>query len=168
MRHAEAAAEEPHQTDFQRCLTADGIRIASETGAALLTEGFRIDRVIASAAERTRQTADLVTTAMHSTAARLDLEELYCAPAKRFEATLCERTFDDETSVLVVGHNPGTASLICRWADRSLSVSPATVAVFESAADTWQNVRQTRIYKPKLVCLLQDGKISWRRDEKHS
>lgn len=167
MRHAKAAAEEPYESDFQRCLTAEGIRIASETGAALLTEGFRIDRIIASAAERTRQTADLVTAAMHSTAARLDLDELYCASAKRFEATLCERTFEDETSVLVVGHNPGMASLMCHWADRSLSVSPATVAVFESSADTWHNVRQTRIYKPKLICLLQDGKIAWRLDEKH-
>lgn len=167
MRHAEAATAEPCEYDFQRCLTDDGIRIASQTGAALLNCGFRIDRIIASAAQRTQQTADLVSTAMSLSAARLDLDELYCAPAKRFEATLCERTFEDESVVLVVGHNPGIASLMCRWAEQSLSVSPATVAVFESSADTWLNVRQTRIHVPNLVCLLQDGVIAWRRDETH-
>ena len=168
MRHAKAAAEEPHQSDFQRCLTAGGIRIASATGTALLDGGFRIDRVTASAAKRTRQTADLVTAAMSLSPARLDLDELYLAPAKRFEATICERTFEDESSVLIVGHNPGIAGLMCRWADRSLSVPPATVAVFESSADTWLNVRQTKVHIPELVCLLQDGKIAWRRDETDS
>lgn len=165
MRHAKAAAAAPFESDFQRCLTADGQRVATETGITLRDCGFRLDRVITSAAERTRQTADLVTAAMSLSPERLDFDELYLAPAKQFEATLCDHTFEDESSVLVVGHNPGIASLMGRWTDRIESVSPGTVAVFESSADTWPEVRKTQVHIPELVCLLQDGKIAWRRDK---
>jgi phosphohistidine phosphatase SixA len=139
--------------------------MATETATTLQNAGFRIDRIIASAAERTRQTADLVAETMPLSAERLDLDELYLAPAKMFEAALCERSFEDESSVLVVGHNPGIASLICRWADKSLAVHPATVAVFESPADTWLHVRRTKVHVPKLVCLLQEGRIAWQCDK---
>ncbi len=165
MRHAKAAAEEAGESDFDRRLTADGIQMTTESAATLRNAGFRIDRIIASAAERTRQTADLVAEGMQLSAERLDLDELYLAPAKMFEAALCERTFEDESSVLVVGHNPGLASLICRWADKSLAIHPATVAVFESSADTWLHVRRTKVHIPDLVCLLQEGKVVWQRDD---
>ena len=165
MRHAEAASEESHVPDFARCLTEDGIRLAGETATTLLSRGFRIDRIIASAAERTRQTADLVAEGMQLTAARLDLDELYLATAKLFEKAICDNPLEDESAVLIVGHNPGIAGLICAWADKSLSVPTATVAVFESSADTWYNVRRTTVHIPRLVCLLQHGKVAWARDK---
>lgn len=165
MRHAKAASEKPHESDFERCLTEDGIRTACETAATLLSHGIRIDRIISSAAERTRQTADLMAAGMQLTAARTDLDELYLAPAKKFEKAICDCPLEDESSVLIVGHNPGMARLICDWADQSLSVPTATVAVFESSADTWHNVRRTKVHIPKLVCLLQHGKVAWPRDE---
>lgn len=165
MRHAKAANEKPHESDFQRSLTEDGICTARETAATLLSHGIRIDRVISSAAERTRQTADLIAERMQLKAARTDLDELYLAPAKRFEMAICDYPLEDESSVLVVGHNPGIAGLICEWADQSLSVPPATVAVFESSADTWHDVRRTKVHIPKLVCLLQHGKVAWPRDQ---
>ena len=102
---------------------------------------------------------------MQLTATRTDLDELYLAPAKKFEKAICDYPLEDETSVLVVGHNPGIAGLICDWADQSLSVPTSTVAVFESSADTWHDVRRTKVYIPKLICLLQYGKVVWPRDE---
>ena len=168
MRHAKAVEEKPYESDFLRCLTEDGIRTASETAATLLRHGIRIDRIIASAAERTRQTADLITEGMRLTPARMDLDELYLAPAKKFEKAICECPVENESSVLVVGHNPGIAGLICDWADQSLSVPTATVAVFESSADTWHEVRRTKVHIPKLVCLLQHGNVAWPRDETQS
>ena len=165
MRHAKAAAEKPHESDFQRCLTEDGIRTVGETAATLLSRGIRIDRIISSAAERTRETADLIAAGMQLKAARMDLDELYLAPAKKFEKAICDCPLEDESSVLVVGHNPGIAGLICDWADQSLSVSTSTVAVFESSADTWHDVRRTKVHFPRLVCLLQHGKVTWPRDQ---
>lgn len=159
MRHAKAASEGPGESDFERRLTVDGIQSAADTATMILNRGLRIDRVIASSASRTRQTADLIIEGTGFPSARLDLDELYLAPAKTFEAAVCERTFEDESSVMIVGHNPGIAGLICRWADRILPVPTSTVAVFESSADTWQNVRRTKTYIVKLVCLIQDGKV---------
>ena len=160
MRHAKAAAEEPGETDFDRVLTAEGIRMARETAATLKGRGFQIDRIIASAAARTLQTADIVAEEMQVDAARLDLEELYLAPARVFEAAVCERSFEDESTVLVVGHNPGIAGLMCRWSDKIFAVPTSTVAVFESSAETWHDVRLMKIHVPKLVCLIQDGKVA--------
>ena len=159
MRHAEAAAEEPGESDFDRCLTTDGVRMARETAAVMKHRGFRFDRIISSSATRTLQTAEIIADEMQLGVDRLDLDELYLAPAKAFEAAICERAFDDESTVLIVGHNPGIAGLICRWADRALAVPPATVAVFNSSADTWHDVRLTKIHVPKLVCLIQDGRV---------
>ena len=159
MRHAKAANEEPGETDFDRCLTTEGIRMAQETAAVIKERGFRINRIISSSAVRTRQTAAIVAEKMQLNVDRLELEELYLAPAKAFEAAVCERTFDDESTVLIVGHNPGIAGLMCRWADKILAVSTSTVAVFESTAETWHDVRLTKIHVPKLVCLIQDGKV---------
>ena len=163
MRHGKAAAEKQHESDFDRCLTEEGIHTACETAVTLLSQGIRIDRIVSSAAERTRQTADLIAAGMQLTTARLDLDELYLAPAKKFEKAICDCPLEDESSVLVVGHNPGIAGLICDWADQSLSVPTSTVAVFESTADTWHDVRRTKVYIPKLVCLLQHGKVAWPR-----
>lgn len=160
MRHAKAAAEEPGETDFDRVLTAEGIRMARETATTLKGRGFQIERIIASAAARTLQTADIVAEEMQLDAARLDLEELYLAPARAFEAAVCERSFEDESTVLVVGHNPGIAGLMCRWSDKIFAVPTSTVAVFESSAETWHDVRLTKIHVPKLVCLIQDGKVA--------
>ena len=159
MRHAKAANEEPGESDFDRCLTTEGIRMARETATAMKDRGFQIERIISSSAVRTRETADIVAEEMQLKVDRLDLEELYLAPAKAFEATICERSFEDESMVLVVGHNPGIAGLICRWADKALSVSTSTVAVFESTAETWHDVRRTKIHVPRLVCLIQEGKV---------
>ncbi len=159
MRHAKAAAEEPGESDFDRVLTAEGIRMAQETAAALKTLGPRIERIIASAAARTLQTADIVAEEMQLDAARLDLDELYLASAKAFEAAVCERSFEEESTVLVVGHNPGIAGLMCRWSDKIFAVPTSTVAIFESSAETWHDVSQTKIHIPKLVCLIQDGKV---------
>lgn len=165
MRHAKAEAEKPHESDFQRRLTEDGIRTARETAATLLSHGIRIDRIISSAAERTRQTADLIAEGMQLTAARTDLDELYLAPAKKFEKAIADDPTEDESTVLVVGHNPGIAELMCDWADQSLSVPTSTVAVFESSADTWHDVRRAKVHIPKLVCLLQHGKVAWPHDQ---
>ena len=159
MRHAKAAAEEPGETDFDRVLTTKGIHMAQKTASVMKDQGFRIDRIISSSAARTRQTADIVAEKMHLDAARLDLDELYLASANAFEAAVCERSFEDESTVLVVGHNPGIAGLMCRWSDKIFAVPTATVAVFESSAETWHDVRLTKIHVPKLVCLIQDGKV---------
>ena len=159
MRHAAAAGEEPGGSDFERRLTNDGVQTATTTATAIRNSEFHIDRIIASAALRTRQTADLIVEGMQLSAGRLDLDELYLATAKAFESAVCKHTFEDESSVLVVGHNPGIADLICRWADRIISVPPATVAIFESPAETWSDVRLTKIHLPKLVCLMRNGKV---------
>lgn len=164
MRHAKAAEPESGQSDFDRELTAEGLQSATETGTALLSLGIPIDRIIASTSARTRQTADFVANVMQSAAAREDRESLYLSPAKEIKAAVREQTLADESSVLIVGHNPGIAGLICRWADQSLAVPPATVAVFESSADTWSDVRRKSGHGPALVFLLHDGKVIYQRN----
>lgn len=163
MRHAHAG-QEPGESDFQRGLTSDGVQIATETATAMLAAGLRFDRVISSSAVRTRSTADLVANVLAPNAEREDRDELYLASTREIKALIRGQSWDDEASVLVVGHNPGIAGVICRWANQSLSVPPATVAVFQSSADTWNDVRKNTGHGPALICLLQDGKVVWRSE----
>ena len=87
-------------------------------------------------------------------------ENLYNATADTFALAIGQECEDNEASVLVVGHNPGIGGLMCHWAEESLFVPPATLAIFEVAADQqWNAVRLHTQPLPKLVGLIQDGAI---------
>jgi phosphohistidine phosphatase SixA len=92
--------------------------------------------------------------------ARLELlDSLYHAPAETYAHAARRLTLDTESTVLIVGHNPGIADLMCRWSDESLSVSTATVAIFESSVEVWTRFRKSHGDSLSLTCLIQDARI---------
>jgi phosphohistidine phosphatase len=159
MRHAKAGEGLHSQRDFDRELTSEGHETAAETAHLLKRLGVRIDVVLASAAARTRQTADAVRE-IACPEARLELmDSLYHAPAESYAHAARRLTLETDSTVLIVGHNPGIADLICRWSDESLSVSTATVAIFESPADVWTRFRRSHGDSLSLSCLIQNARI---------
>lgn len=155
MRHAEAAPETAGQRDYDRPLTDDGVRIAVQTGEVVLECGLVIDRIIASAAVRTTETAKLVAQSAARGRPLILLEELYAAPAERFAQVTRQYGFEDEASILIVGHNPGIGQLMCYFAKDLISVPPATLSVFQFDVDSWDKVsRETS----QLIQLIRNGK----------
>jgi phosphohistidine phosphatase len=155
MRHAEAAPETAAQRDYDRDLTEEGVRIAIQTGEAVAKCGFAIDRIVASAAVRTAETAKLVAQAAARECPLIQLKELYAAPAERFAQVPRQYGFEDETSILIVGHNPGIGQLMCYFAKDMISVPPATLSVFQFDVDSWDKVSRETSH---LVQLIRNGK----------
>jgi phosphohistidine phosphatase len=159
MRHAMAGEGLHSQRDFDRELTSEGLETATQTGHLLKRMGVRIDVVLASAAVRTQQTADAVREIVCPNARFELLDSLYHAPAETYAHAVRRLTLETESTILIVGHNPGIGDLIYRWADESLSVSTATVAIFESTVDAWTRFRKSHGDALSLSCLIQDAQI---------
>ncbi len=159
MRHAEAEHGHTTLSDFDRCLTDDGCETAQRTGACLKALGIQIDRIVASSAIRTRQTAEFVASGVCPAATMVFLDGLYNATADSFASCIRMESPVEESSVLVVGHNPGIAGLMCHWAEQSLSVPPATLAIYQLQSSDWTGIRLSTSSPPQLVCIVQDGKV---------
>ena len=163
MRHAQAASESPGQTDFDRVLTVEGRETSLQTGRSLAIAGIRVDRVLVSAAARTSETAAIVASVVGPQAVTIRLPELYNAPTFSIEAVIRTQLCDDDSCVLVVGHNPGIAGVMCRWSGQSLSVPPATLTMFRASPNnTW--CRPGNHEEPRLVMtgILQGGEFVWK------
>ncbi|MFO0979610.1 MAG: histidine phosphatase family protein [Planctomycetaceae bacterium] len=156
MRHAEAAPESALQTDYDRPLTEDGVRMATLTGEAWKSVGSGLDRVVASAAVRTTETARLFAAKVAPGCPIILLKELYAAPADRFAQVPLQYGYEDDQSILIVGHNPGIGQLMCYFAKDLISVPPATLAEFQFDVSDWNEIsRETAT----LVRLLRNGRV---------
>lgn len=162
MRHASAASELSGQDDFDRALTEDGRRVALQTGCLLAELGLRPDRVIASAAVRTSETAQLVVSSVSPSSGIVLMHELYNAPAFSVAGVLRGQMLDDESCLLMVGHNPGIAGVMCRWSGQSLSVPPATLTIFRSSAEGWNNLCGEMCSGMALAGIIQGGQLVWK------
>ncbi len=110
--HAEARAE---GGDFYRALSAQGRSETLRTGAALSARLPAPDSMLASEAERTRETAQLLQEHLKSAPSFETTKTLYHASS----STLLEVIRSTPKSVqhlLLVGHNPGLSDLALRWA----------------------------------------------------
>jgi len=161
MRHSKAGEGSSSQTDFERSLTDKGMEKARRTGSCLKSIGIRIDRIVASSAIRTKQTAEIVAAEACPSVPINLLDELYLAPADAFARSVREQPCDDESCVLVVGHNPGIASLMCQWSHEDLAVPTSTLALFFSAAVDWKSVRSGTAAAPSLQCVIHKGQVVW-------
>lgn len=102
LRHGEAG-HPAGVTDHERPLTAHGRSEAEAAGAQFDDDGLRIDAVICSTAQRTRQTLD----GTGVDAPAVYTEEIYENTAEVILATIRTHAPADAGTVLVVGHFPG-------------------------------------------------------------
>lgn len=111
MRHGKSDWSEGGEPDFERPLAPRGIKAAKQAGRLLDRAGLRPDRVLTSAAERARHTAEIAYAA-GGFAGPIEIRpELYeTSPPAALEVI---RRHGLEASVLlVVGHEPTSSALI--------------------------------------------------------
>lgn len=107
LRHAKSDWDSAARRDFDRPLSARGRRDAPRMGAWLAAQGYAPDGVVASAAARAVETAELVCAELNFDAANIVFErDLYGAPARTI-ADIAARHFNGCRRVLLVAHNPG-------------------------------------------------------------
>lgn len=113
-RHAKSSWSDPTLDDFDRPLNGRGKRSAKAIGEWLRSEGYVPGEVILSGARRTVDTWSGISSAMPDEIAMRSEPALYNASAESLLAVLRGASTG---TVMLIGHNPGTAD----FADRIVS-----------------------------------------------
>ena len=155
LRHAKAV-HEAGLRDEDRGLTKRGLRDAEAAGGMLREAGLIPDRVLCSAALRTRQTWQQVSAALGPAAERAQVSfssRLYGADA----ATLLEavrRSPDEAGTVLLVGHNPASHQLVVDLTGQREVAFPTSALAVVRLPGGWAGVGRdggelARIWTPR-------------------
>ncbi len=148
VRHAEAEDQQPGQNDFSRMLTPKGINQCLHTTEKLSAKSISIDKLIASDAMRTSQTAKLLARFLYIDKAKLCFDnDIYQAPADML-LNLISNLSNEWHSVMIIGHNPGVSALVQHLTNCSDSFSTCSVACIEFDSLSWSTISTT---KGKLV-----------------
>lgn len=114
VRHAQAENARPQQGDWDRELEPRGRREAIEMGRRLVQRGTPPQRILASPAARTLQTARLL-------AGELGLDERLIQPQEGLYLASARRILDitrtigaEARHLMIVGHNPGISEFACQ------------------------------------------------------
>ena len=111
IRHGNAEWKDSSIADFDRPLNKRGTSEAEGISKVLLEAGLVPDLLLASAAKRTQQTAELVGRGLGIATRRVKLvEQLYLARADVI-LSIAQGTGPKVSHLAIVGHNPGISEL---------------------------------------------------------
>jgi len=152
LRHAKSSWNQGNLDDAARPLAPRGRRAAPLMGRLIRGRKLVPDLVLCSTAVRARQTLELVTAEwerMAGPGARSELRtSLYLASAAELLSAV-KRLDDDIERAMIVGHNPGMASLASLLATTgdtealkvmAMKFPTAALAVIEFDVDSWKAV----------------------------
>jgi len=162
LRHAKSSWDDRSLDDFDRPLARRGISAAMRMGEYLTDEGLVPEVVLCSAARRTRQTWDLVKAQMAIDPEARFQRSLYLADPAQLLMEIHVQ-MDSASTLLMVGHNPGTQTLARRLAGRgdqdeleamSRKFPTAGLAVLTYSGTRWASVTRgsctlERFIRPK-------------------
>ena len=115
LRHAKSSWDNPRLTDFDRPLNKRGRKAAARIGRYMAAERLLPELVLCSAARRAQDTWELTAKALGSEPSTKVYRSLYLAsPARLLE--VIRRQPSEVAALLMVGHNPGIATLVQRLA----------------------------------------------------
>lgn len=110
LRHAKSDHEDPKLGDHERPLSKRGREDAPRMGEHMRAQNWEPELVLCSTSERTRETWDLVAPKLESQpTVRFD-RALYLAAWPAL-LSIVQGAPDDVSSLLLIGHNPGTEQL---------------------------------------------------------
>jgi phosphohistidine phosphatase len=126
LRHAKSDWESGAESDFERPLAKRGKKDAPAMGKWMSKHKLKIDYLISSPAERTRQTVHAVMKELHIAKKALHYDErIYLASVETLLQVLGECPIEAK-NVMLVGHNPGLDDLLKYLIDeRQLTFSPS-------------------------------------------
>lgn len=136
LRHAKSSWADATLPDFERPLNERGLRAAPLVGKFMSERQLRPELVVASPAQRTRETTRLVLAA-----ARLETETRY--DKRIYEASVARllevvsQIEDDKREVMLVGHNPGFENLLERLTGENERMPTAALALIILDAEKW-------------------------------
>jgi len=123
LRHAKSSWDSPAAGDFDRPLASRGEKAARLMGDWMRAQGIQPGCILSSPARRAQQTAEIVAAQL---ALPLDTitydEHIYMADSDTLLGLLNELP-DEQTSIMLVGHNPGLDDLLIDLCGNALPLS---------------------------------------------
>jgi len=139
LRHAKSSWSNSRLADHDRPLNDRGRRDAPRMGRLLRDEGVVPELIISSSAERALTTAEQVALSSGYEEEIEVTRELYHAAAEDYIAQLRKRGREQST-IMVVGHNPGLEELVELLTDEDEVLSTAALARVALPIRTWQEL----------------------------
>lgn len=129
VRHAQADAQMPDQSDWERPLTRKGLSDAAEMAKRLKSQRLKPDLILCSPSLRTRQTAQAFAKCFALSDDKIKFEDdLYLADTKHLLE--CVHHADDVHHLMIIAHNPGITEF-AQWVAEDHEVDGMTTcAVF--------------------------------------
>jgi phosphohistidine phosphatase len=140
IRHAQA---ESHHKDFERELSAFGIKQIESIAKKISIQAIKIDKVLYSAAKRTKQSAEILVSQLGQKIAMEADDQLYlCSASYLYDAIAIT---DSSTSTLcLIGHNPGISEFVNSLIQTPIfkELETANVFVINLNIDNWTEIYQ--------------------------
>ena len=141
LRHGKSRWDEDFVQDYERALKKRGARNATEMGKRIALRADKPELIIASFAERTLRTAQLV-------AAELDFKSDEIVVDKAIYAAECDdlqniiKQFDDAYErILLVGHNPTLTEALNHFTNAGIENVPTCgLGVVQFSTGSWSSV----------------------------
>jgi phosphohistidine phosphatase len=143
VRHGRAESQGRGQFDFDRALDRRGLAEVNEMARRCHNLGLLPDLLLASAALRTRQTAEAFQRTLERAPQQLQVERaLYLAEAGLLLEWI-RNTADSIAHLMIVGHNPGLNDLAAQLAPAAgfAGFDTGATCSMEFVATTWRGVR---------------------------
>lgn len=143
LRHAHSEPQDAALSDFDRPLDDQGREEAEAVAHYLQRTGLQFDFIMCSAALRTQETLELLRPALTTQSIELS-ESFYNISEDKILSSL--RCISDEMNkVLYIGHNPGVAFAILKFAAAfpdflREGVKPATLVELQFPITKWENL----------------------------
>ena len=134
MRHGEAEDAHP-KGDRRRALTDRGRAQASYVAGELQAHGWTPELVIASDAQRARETAEQMIAGLGGTSNLELAPDFYLTGFDRIAQRIA--AVEGASCIVVVGHNPGWSDALYQMTGKVLALATADAAVLESTAEAW-------------------------------
>ncbi len=139
LRHGQAE-HAMNTNDFDRSLTPKGASDIVALGSKLKADGFLPDIVFCSPSLRTRQTAEILLSALGSDIYVEYIDEIYEASVKTLFDTVVSADMNHH-DVLLIGHNPAISYLndyLTKENNRDLS--PGQISKITFADQSWDEI----------------------------
>ena len=141
MRHAHSSRDAPNLQDHDRPLDSRGLRDAPSTANEILRCGWKPDKILVSTSLRTTQTFDALGSEF-SDLPREFVSGLYLAPIQVLLSI--SRDLDDDSTTMIIGHNPGCEMLLESLTGNLQVMPTASAALIREEGDSWNLINFIR------------------------
>jgi phosphohistidine phosphatase len=143
LRHAKSDWSDATLSDFERPLSAKGIKAANMLGLFLGKLEDSPQYIISSPAKRTKMTTDIVANYLDKNIKIDFFPEIYNKTEVE-TIEIIKSASSEYDSLLIIGHNPNLENLICKLvSDGKLNLKLTTcgLAKIKTAAQTWSKLQ---------------------------